>query len=79
MLSSSVLSYPTKSVPITQTWNSTNYVQLWNTHVKACFLQKQKQKKKTTVNPWLFGFRLREMWFMHLFIRSIYDCKSEQT
>ena len=45
MLSSSVLSYPTKSVPITQTWNSTNYVQLWNTHVKACFLQKQKQKK----------------------------------
>jgi hypothetical protein len=35
--------------------------------------------KKSTVNPWLFGCRLPEMWFMHLFIRSIYNCKPEQT
>jgi hypothetical protein len=46
MLSSSVLSYPTKSVPITQTRNSTSYVQLWNTHVKACFLHKQNKTKQ---------------------------------
>jgi hypothetical protein len=49
MLSSSVLSYPTKSVPITQTWNSTNYVQLWNTHVKACFPHKQKNYSKPLI------------------------------
>jgi len=49
MLSSSVLSYPTKSVPITQTQISTNYVQLRNTHVKACFRHKLKIYSKPLI------------------------------